>query len=128
MDDQLPPLNSIPSNFEFSGNVRTYYVAAEQIEWNYAPSGWYVYLSHVQTGTRSNFTTGTTGLAFLLQSLHVPQVLDTVISLALSVAMAATLGRKRSTKATPMLPSPSRPSKLPPAASTDLFFVPKSTT
>ena len=40
MDNQLPSKNSIPSNFTFSGNVRTYYVAAEQIAWNYAPDGW----------------------------------------------------------------------------------------
>lgn len=40
MDGQLPSQNSIPTNFKFSGNVRTYYVSAELTEWNYAPSGW----------------------------------------------------------------------------------------
>ena len=40
MDGQLPGKDSLPSNFQFSGNVRTYYVAAEEIAWNYAPSGW----------------------------------------------------------------------------------------
>jgi hypothetical protein len=29
-----------PSNFDFSGNVRTYYVAAEEVLWDYAPTGW----------------------------------------------------------------------------------------
>lgn len=36
----LPSTNSIPTNFNYSGNVRTYYVRAEQVTWNYAPSGW----------------------------------------------------------------------------------------
>jgi hypothetical protein len=40
MDYQLPGKNSVPSGFEYSGNVRTYYVAAEEIAWNYAPDGW----------------------------------------------------------------------------------------
>ncbi|CAD0086708.1 unnamed protein product [Aureobasidium mustum] len=40
MDSQLPGNRSIPTNFQFSGNVRTYYVAAEEVAWNYAPSGW----------------------------------------------------------------------------------------
>jgi hypothetical protein len=26
--------------FNFSGTIRRYYVAAEEIEWDYAPSGW----------------------------------------------------------------------------------------
>jgi hypothetical protein len=38
MDDKLPGFT--PSNFEFSGTVRKYYVAAEEIEWDYAPTGW----------------------------------------------------------------------------------------
>jgi len=29
-----------PSGFVFSGNIRRYYVAAEEVEWNYAPTGW----------------------------------------------------------------------------------------
>ncbi|KAH0345306.1 Cupredoxin, partial [Aureobasidium melanogenum] len=40
MDYQLPGKSSVPTNFNFSGNVRTYYVAAEEVAWNYAPSGW----------------------------------------------------------------------------------------
>ncbi|KAI4850188.1 Cupredoxin, partial [Aureobasidium sp. EXF-8845] len=40
MDGQVPGKNSVPSGFEFSGNVRTYYVAAEEVAWNYAPDGW----------------------------------------------------------------------------------------
>jgi hypothetical protein len=37
MDGQLPYY--VPSNFNFSGNVRRYYVAAEIETWDYAPSG-----------------------------------------------------------------------------------------
>lgn len=40
MDSQLPSKNSIPSNYNFSGTVRTYYVAAEEMAWNFAPDGW----------------------------------------------------------------------------------------
>lgn len=29
-----------PSGFHFSGNVRTYYVAADEVLWDYAPTGW----------------------------------------------------------------------------------------
>jgi hypothetical protein len=38
MDGQLP--SNVPSNFHFSENVRRYYIAAEEVEWDYAPSGW----------------------------------------------------------------------------------------
>lgn len=38
MNGQLP--SSTPSDFHFSGNVRNYYIAAEEIEWNFAPTGW----------------------------------------------------------------------------------------
>lgn len=38
MDGKLPSVT--PSGFNFSGNVRRYYVAAEEVEWNYAPTGW----------------------------------------------------------------------------------------
>lgn len=38
LDGQLP--SQTPSNFDFSGNVRRYYVAAEEMEWDYVPSGW----------------------------------------------------------------------------------------
>lgn len=38
MDDTLPPFQ--PSDFEFSGNIRRYYIAAEQVLWDYVPSGW----------------------------------------------------------------------------------------
>lgn len=34
-----------PSDFYFSGNVRRYYIAAEEIDWDYAPSGWDNWLS-----------------------------------------------------------------------------------
>ncbi|KAH0033080.1 Cupredoxin, partial [Aureobasidium melanogenum] len=40
VDWKLPGKSSVPTNFNFSGNVRTYYVAAEEVAWNYAPSGW----------------------------------------------------------------------------------------
>lgn len=29
-----------PSGYVFSGNIRKYYVAAEEVEWNYTPTGW----------------------------------------------------------------------------------------
>lgn len=29
-----------PPGFDFSGKVRTYYIAAEEVEWDYAPTGW----------------------------------------------------------------------------------------
>lgn len=32
--------SSVPTGFNFSGNVRRYYVAAEEVEWDYAPTGW----------------------------------------------------------------------------------------
>ncbi|KAF2085751.1 Cupredoxin [Saccharata proteae CBS 121410] len=38
LDGKLP--DRTPSNFNYSGNVRTFYVAAEEVEWNYVPSGW----------------------------------------------------------------------------------------
>lgn len=38
MNGALPA--SPPSDFSFSGNVRRYYVAAEQVTWDYAPTGW----------------------------------------------------------------------------------------
>ncbi|KZM24232.1 uncharacterized protein EKO05_0005797 [Ascochyta rabiei] len=38
LDGKLP--SSTPSNFHFSGNVRRYYIAAEEVEWDYAPTGW----------------------------------------------------------------------------------------
>lgn len=38
MDGQLP--SNVPTDFHFSGNVRRYYVAAEEVEWDYAPTGW----------------------------------------------------------------------------------------
>jgi manganese oxidase len=38
MDDTLP--GELPADFEFSGNIRRYYVAAEQVLWDYVPSGW----------------------------------------------------------------------------------------
>ncbi|TKA76881.1 hypothetical protein B0A55_03207 [Friedmanniomyces simplex] len=38
LNGQLPV--PTPPDFEFSGNVRRYYVAAEEVEWDYAPTGW----------------------------------------------------------------------------------------
>jgi hypothetical protein len=38
MDGRLP--SPTPSDFHFSGNVRRYYIAAEEVEWDYAPTGW----------------------------------------------------------------------------------------
>lgn len=38
LDGKLPSI--IPSNFNFSGNVRTYYIQAEQVTWDYTPTGW----------------------------------------------------------------------------------------
>lgn len=38
LDGKLP--NIVPSDFHFSGNIRTYYVQAEQVTWDYAPTGW----------------------------------------------------------------------------------------
>jgi hypothetical protein len=38
MDGQLPSF--VPSNFHFSGTVRHYYIAAEEVEWDYAPTEW----------------------------------------------------------------------------------------
>ncbi|KAF1835259.1 hypothetical protein BDW02DRAFT_578976 [Decorospora gaudefroyi] len=38
LDGKVP--SSTPSHFCFSGNVRRYYVAAEEVEWDYAPTGW----------------------------------------------------------------------------------------
>ncbi|KAI7056389.1 hypothetical protein KC340_g17678, partial [Hortaea werneckii] len=29
-----------PAQWTYSGNVRRYYIAAEEVEWDYAPSGW----------------------------------------------------------------------------------------
>lgn len=40
LDGQLPSKRGQPPGFVFSGNVRTYYITAEQATWNYAPSGW----------------------------------------------------------------------------------------
>lgn len=38
LDGKLP--SATPSDFHFTGNVRRYYIAAEEIEWDYAPTGW----------------------------------------------------------------------------------------
>lgn len=29
-----------PPDWDFSGNIRRYYIAAEEVEWDYAPTGW----------------------------------------------------------------------------------------
>lgn len=41
MDGQLPPFQ--PADFSFTGNVRRYYVAASEEEWDYVPSGMYYF-------------------------------------------------------------------------------------
>lgn len=38
MDGRLPSVT--PQGFNFSGSVRRYYVAAEEVEWDYGPTGW----------------------------------------------------------------------------------------
>lgn len=38
MNGALP--SPTPSGFAFSGNVRKYYIAAEEVVWDYAPTGW----------------------------------------------------------------------------------------
>ena len=38
LNGRLP--DQTPIDFNFSGNVRRYYIAAEEIIWDYAPSGW----------------------------------------------------------------------------------------
>ena len=38
LNGQLP--NQTPIDFHFSGNVRQYYIAAEEVIWDYAPMGW----------------------------------------------------------------------------------------
>ena len=51
MNGQLP--NPTPLGYVFSGNVRRYYVAAEEVYWNYAPTGWDNWLG-VGDGTLSH--------------------------------------------------------------------------
>ncbi|KAI9930690.1 hypothetical protein ASPWEDRAFT_39581 [Aspergillus wentii DTO 134E9] len=38
LNGKLP--SQTPVDFEFNGNVRKYYIAAEEVVWDYAPSGW----------------------------------------------------------------------------------------
>jgi FtsP/CotA-like multicopper oxidase with cupredoxin domain len=38
MDNALP--SPTPSDFHFSGTIRRYYIAADEITWDYAPTGW----------------------------------------------------------------------------------------
>lgn len=38
LDKHLPAYT--PADFHFSGNIRKYYITAEEIDWDYAPSGW----------------------------------------------------------------------------------------
>ncbi|KAG9529106.1 Cupredoxin, partial [Aureobasidium melanogenum] len=42
LNGELP--NPTPSNFKFSGKVRNYYVAADEVDWNFAPTGWDNYM------------------------------------------------------------------------------------
>lgn len=48
LDGELP--SPTPFNYQFGGNVRRYYVAAEEVEWDYAPTGWDNWLG-VRTAT-----------------------------------------------------------------------------
>lgn len=65
LNGQLP--SPTPSDFHFSGNVRTYYVAAEEVDWDYAPSGWDIWLSvpvknyspRADAGDYNDFSIGT---------------------------------------------------------------------
>lgn len=64
LNGQLP--SPTPVDFHFSGNVRTYYIAAEEIEWDYAPSGWDNWLSlplklspRADAGDYNDFSIGT---------------------------------------------------------------------
>jgi hypothetical protein len=38
LDGKLPPI--VPSDFHFSGTIRTYYIQAEQETWDFMPTGW----------------------------------------------------------------------------------------
>ncbi|KAK0930467.1 hypothetical protein LTR29_016681 [Friedmanniomyces endolithicus] len=38
LNGQLPL--PTPPDWDFSGNIRRYYIAAEEVEWDYAPTGW----------------------------------------------------------------------------------------
>lgn len=38
MNGMLP--SPTPPDFKWNGEVRRYYVAAEEVEWDYAPTGW----------------------------------------------------------------------------------------
>jgi hypothetical protein len=42
LDSILP--SPTPGNFHFSGNVRKHYIAAEEEDWSYAPTGWDNYM------------------------------------------------------------------------------------
>lgn len=71
MNGQLP--NPTPSGYEFSGNVRRYYVASEEVEWNYAPTGVSILdssLLRLQIAN-SRFYSGTTGLVLVSPPSHV---------------------------------------------------------
>lgn len=64
LDGLLP--SPTPSDFHFSGNIRTYYIAAEEIDWDYAPSGWDNWLSvpvdkspRADAGNYNGFSIGT---------------------------------------------------------------------
>ncbi|EME42637.1 hypothetical protein DOTSEDRAFT_26207 [Dothistroma septosporum NZE10] len=64
MDGQLP--STTPSSFNFSGNVRRYYVAAEEIEWNYAPTGWDSWLGvPLDVSPRAKEVVGSYGTTYL---------------------------------------------------------------
>ncbi|KIW87323.1 uncharacterized protein Z519_11959 [Cladophialophora bantiana CBS 173.52] len=67
MNGVLP--SPISSDFHFSGQIRRYYIAAEEVSWNYVPSGWDNWLGvPIQDSPRANSTgytaTGSLGLTW----------------------------------------------------------------
>lgn len=64
MDGQLP--SATPADFEFSGTVRRYYIAAEEVEWNYAPTGWDNWLGvPLNLSPRANAVVGSYNTTYL---------------------------------------------------------------
>ena len=55
MNGALP--SPISSDFHFSGNTRRYYIAAEEVTWDYVPSGWDNWLGvPIEDSPRANIT------------------------------------------------------------------------
>lgn len=72
----------VPTNFNFSGTVRRYFIAAEIETWDYAPTGlWRGYLHEHTWNTGLVLTVGvkagTTGLAYLSMNPSEPRRGDT---------------------------------------------------